>query len=327
MTASSNYCNCSTFTTSLIRLMSMDLRDIDYFAVIADHKHLGRAAEALGLGQPALSISLRRLEKAAGAKLVNRTPKGVELTTVGSAVLAHVQRLRLARQDLAREVSDLAHGQAGHLRVGTSPAIANNLLPDACSTLLKDAPGVTLNVSIAASTDALLLELRKGELDIVVINVWNVPCEGIVHEPLWDDEFVVYASARHRLARRRRVVLSDLVHERWASTAASGFLAWNSLQRALEERGLPAPQFALVSDSGALNRRMVASLELLGIAPRLSVEPEADNLGLKIISVRDMKWMRPVAAMHRKDGYLSPLAKRFIDILQAMAKTIAAKKG
>jgi DNA-binding transcriptional LysR family regulator len=55
----------------------MDLRDIEYFAVVAQHGHLGRAAEALGLGQPALSMSLRRLEKSAQAKLVKRTPKGV----------------------------------------------------------------------------------------------------------------------------------------------------------------------------------------------------------------------------------------------------------
>jgi DNA-binding transcriptional LysR family regulator len=70
---------------------------------------------------------------------VRRTPKGVELTDVGRALLLHVGRLKLAREDLAREISDLAHGQAGHLRVGTSPAIANNVLPDACSMLLKDA--------------------------------------------------------------------------------------------------------------------------------------------------------------------------------------------
>ena len=82
--------------------MSMDLRDIEYFAVIAEHGHLGRAAEALGLGQPALSVSLRRLEDSAGAKLVKRTPKGVELTDVGRALLSHVGRLQLAREDLAR---------------------------------------------------------------------------------------------------------------------------------------------------------------------------------------------------------------------------------
>ena len=302
----------------------MELRDVEYFAVIARHGHLGRAAEALGLGQPALSISLRRLENAAGAKLVKRTPRGVELTAVGSAVLAHVQRLRLAREDLVREVSDLVHGQAGDLRVGTNPAIANSVLPDACSTLLKDAPKATLKVSIAASTRALLHELRSGELDIIV-NVSNASGEGIVRELLWEDEFVVYASVRHRLAKRTRVVLADLVQERWASTAASGVLAWNSLQRTFEERGLPPPQLAVLSDSPVLNRRMVDSLGLLGIASRLGVAPDADKLGLKVIPVSDMRWMRPVAVMYRRDGYLSPLAKRFIEIVKTMAQAITAK--
>ena len=301
----------------------MELRDIEYFAVIAEHRHLGRAAEALGLGPPALSVSLRRLEESADAKLVKRTPKGVELTDVGRALLSHIGRLRLARDDLAREISDLAHGQAGRLRVGTSPAIANNVLPDACATLLKGAPKATLNVSIAASTAALLQDLRKGELDIVVINISNAPLDGLVREPLWDDEFVVYASVRHRLAKRKSVELAELVGDRWASTAASGFLAWNSLQRAFEERGLPAPQFAVVSDSGVLNRRMIASLDLLGIAPRMSVEPVAKITVLKILNITDAKWLRPVSLMYRKDGYLAPLGRRFIDILKAMANEIA----
>ena len=305
----------------------MELRDVEYFAVIAQHGHLGRAAEALGLGQPALSISLRRLEKAAGAKLVKRTPKGVELTAVGSAVLAHVQRLRLAREDLAREVSDLAHGQAGDLRVGATPVIANGPLATACTTLLKAAPRASLNVTITASTQMLLEALRKGELDLVVSQVRDVPREGLVRDLLWEDEFVVYASVRHRLAKRRSVALRDLVHERWAATAAAGFLAWNSLRQVFEERGLPAPQFAVVSDSAVLNGRMVASLDLLGIAPRRSLDSIAENVGLTILSVTDAKWIRPVAVLHRKDGYLSPVARRFVEILKAMAMEMAARKG
>src|SRR6185369_8911919 len=130
------------------RLMNMDLRDIEYFVVVARHGHLGRAAEALGLGQPALSMSLRRLEKSAEAKLVKRTPKGVELTAVGAALLSHVSRLKLARDDLAREVADLAQGRAGHLRVGSSPSNAEVLLPEACSALLIEAPKVTIDVSV-----------------------------------------------------------------------------------------------------------------------------------------------------------------------------------
>ena len=305
----------------------MELRDIEYFAVIAEHGHLGRAAEALGLGQPALSLSLRRLETSAGAKLVKRTPKGVELTGVGQALLSHVRRLRLAREDLAREISDLAHGQAGQLRVGATPVIANGPLPSACTTLLKTAPRASLNVSITATTAVMLEALRRGELDLVVSQLRDVPREGLVRELLWEDEFVVYASTRRRLAKRRSVALADLVGQRWAATAAAGFLAWNSLHQVFVERGLPAPEFAVVSDSMVLNGRMVASLDLLGHAPRRSLDAIADNLGLKPLRVTDAKWIRPVAVIYRKDGYLTPIAGRFVGILKNMATEIAANEG
>src|SRR6185503_19411936 len=124
----------------------MELRDIEYFATVAQHGHLGRAAEALGLGQPALSMSLRRLEKSARAKLVKRTPKGVELTSVGSALLGHVERLRLARADLARELANLAQGKAGHLRIGVNPMSADYFAA-VYPALLNAAPGLTLDIT------------------------------------------------------------------------------------------------------------------------------------------------------------------------------------
>jgi len=304
----------------------MDLRDIEYFAVIAAHGHLGRAAEALGLGQPALSLSLRRLETSAGAKLVKRTPKGVELTDVGSALLSHVRRLKVAREDLAREISDLAHGHAGHLCIGATPVIANGPLADACTALLTEAPKASLDVSITATTAVLLEALRKGELDFVVSQIRDVPREGLAQELLWEDEFVVYASVHHRLAKRRSVCLADLVHERWVSTSASGFRAWNSLRNAFEESGLATPEFAVLSDSMLLNGRMVASLNLLGIVTKRHLDAIAPNFGLKALSVSDAKWVRPVAVLYRKDGYVSPVGKRFIEILKRVGREIAAKE-
>lgn len=297
--------------------MFMDLRDIEYFAVIAEHGHLGRAAEALGLGQPALSISLRRLERAADAKLVKRTPKGVELTAVGSALLAHVRRLRLARDDLAREIADLAHARAGDLRIGASPANAETLLPQVCSALFEQAPKVTLTVMVQ-DNDALLPALRKGELDFVVIHARQPPPPEIEQVPLRDDEFVVYCSVRHRLAKRRSLMLADLVEESWASTPA-GAVSW--LQRTFGESGLPPPRLMLISDSVALRLRTVASSRLLGIASKQVVQPAASQLGLVILPVIEPAWTRPIAVAYRKDAYLSPAAKHFIEILKAAATT------
>lgn len=302
----------------------MDLRDIEYFAVVAEHGHVGRAAEALGLGQPALSMSLRRLEKSAQAKLVKRTPKGVELTAVGVALLSHVRHLRLARDDLAREVADLAHGRAGHLRIGAGPATAEGSLPQACSSLLRDTPKVTLNIAVA-STQVVLQALRNGELDIVVSHIWRVPSPDLDHEPLWNDEFVVSASIKHRLAKRKSVTLNDLVQERWAITGTDTHTSGQLLRRTFEDRGLPSPQITLVSDSLLLRRRIVASCNLLDFASRQTVRAAARSLRLVILHVKGMKCIAPIAVFYRRDAYLSPAARRFIEILKAAAKEIAAE--
>src|SRR5689334_16952471 len=96
----------------------INVRDIEYFTVVAEHRHVGRAAESLGLSQSGLSMSLRRMEQYAQAKLFKRTPKGVELTAAGALLLSRMRQLKLAHEDVIREVADLGLGLAGDLKVG-----------------------------------------------------------------------------------------------------------------------------------------------------------------------------------------------------------------
>ncbi|HEX2824909.1 MAG TPA: LysR family transcriptional regulator [Burkholderiales bacterium] len=303
----------------------MDLRDIEYFTVVAQHGHLGRAAEALGLGQPALSMSLRRLEKSAQAKLVRRTPKGVELTAVGAALLSHAGKLRLARDDLAREVADLAHGRAGHLRIGASPSNADVGLPEACSQLLMEGPKITVNVAVF-DNDALLPALRAGELDIAITHTRKLSQADVAMEWFREDEFVVYCAANHRLTKRNSITLQDLAHERWAAAAsASGaFGPLQVLRDAFAERGLPAPRISLVSDLVMSRLRTVARSDLLGIAVKPNVQEVATRLRLKILPIKHSDWVRRVAVAYRQDSYLSPAARRFIEILKATGASLRA---
>jgi DNA-binding transcriptional LysR family regulator len=270
-------------------------------------------------------MSLRRLEESAQAKLVKRTPKGVELTAVGAALLSHVSRLRLARDDLAREVADLAHGRAGHLRIGASPANAEAFVPEACSTLLMEAPKVSLNVAVL-DNDALLPALRKGDLDIAVTHTQQFPQPDLTQELFREDEFILYCASGHRLAKRKSLTLDDLTQERWATTWASAYAPLLSLHRKFGEHGLPAPRIALVSDSVVLKLRAVAGSDLVGVTVRRNIDTAATQLRLKILPVKGLDWVRPVAIAYRKDAYLSPAARRFIEILKATAGRIAAGK-
>jgi DNA-binding transcriptional LysR family regulator len=301
----------------------MELRDIEYFAVVAEYGNLRRAAEALGLSQPALSKSLRRLEGSISAKLVRRTPKGVELTTVGDALVAQVRRIRVTLDDVAREAADLSQGRAGHLRIGASPAIGEDL-PAAYALLMEEAPKLTVRI-ITSDNDVTLPMLRNGELDLIFNYTDYIPAarhDDLAQEHLYDDELVVCASARHRLTKLKRVTLADLIQERWVLSNPQ-LLNVQRLQRAFQEKGLPQPQIAVEARSLRIRLQIWAGTDLLGYVSRRVLERSAQQLRLRELPVRELAWRRPVGVIYRKDAYLSPAARRFIEILKTTAREIS----
>ena len=302
----------------------MELRDIEYFAVIAEHGHLGRAADALGLSQPALSKSLRRLEQALQVKLVKRTPKGVELTAEGSVLLLRVRELRLSLQGVAREIADVSQGRVGHLRIGVSVAISEQFLSDAFATLLKDAPRTKLIVSVS-DNDLMVPALCNGELDLIIHYLPATPPEGVVCEHLYDSEYVVCASAKHRLAGRKQVTLAELAQERWALNE----LTLPAQQRLLEkfrDSGFPPPRVAFQSRSAALRLRTVGSSDLLTIVSRDCIEQATSASTVITLPVNELAWLRPVGVIFRRETYLPPVGRRFIEIIKAMAKDMAVPR-
>lgn len=296
----------------------MELRDLGYFAAIAEHRSLRRAAEALDLSQPGLSKSLRRLEHGMGTKLVRRTPKGVELTTVGIALAAQVRRLQLAFDDVAREAADLSEGRAGHVRIGANPVHAD-LLPAAYAILAREAPGVTFSVTVS-DNDVMVPALRKGELDLILNYFPDSPLAGLDVEPLpTDHDIVVYAAARHPLARRRAIVLAELSGYGWALSPIH-MLPWHWLPQAFQQRGLPPPHVAFESRSVRLRLQVVAASLHLGFMPRRVVREAAPRYRLKELAVSDANWRRAIGIIRRRDAYLSPATRRFIEILKTTAK-------
>lgn len=300
----------------------MEMRDINYFAVVAEHRNIRRAAETLGMSQPALSKSLQRLETAMQAKLYERGPAGVRLTTVGRALLAQVHRLQLAFSDIEREAKVLSSGHSGTLRVGTSPVVSE-CFPAIYAQLMREATAITMEISVT-DNDELVPALRKAELDLIYNFLPAAPYEGTMQERVYDDEFVVYSSARHRLASKRGVRLADVAEEAWTLTVpAIASQQW--ISRAFSDGGLPPPKVAVELRSLRLRLQLCACSNLLGYTSRSVVEGAASRLKLKVLPVAELTWRRPVGVIVRKDSYLLPAAKRFIEILKMNAKEIVAE--
>jgi DNA-binding transcriptional LysR family regulator len=301
--------------------MKLDLRDLQYFAVIGEHRHLGLASEALGLSQPALSKSLRRLERAAEAKLVRKTARGVDLTAVGVAFLDHARRIRLAVDDAARELSEVSRGRIGRVRLGANYYFCEHVIAEACSAFLDEAPQTSLHV-VAAANDVLVPALRSGQLDLILSTLPLQAEDDLEHVPLYALEFVVCAAPSHPLAQRKRLSVQDLRGEGWALSPDVLPSRW--LLQAFEALRMPGPRIALETTSLELRRRAVSSSRLLGFFPRVIARQSASPYPLAPLEVKDLVWDCPVGFRYRKDAYLPPAARRFADKLRSIKGTRAA---
>ena len=96
----------------------MSLRRYRYFEAVAQELHVGRAAEQLGIAQPALSQQMRVLETEVGVVLLRRVGRGIELTEAGAALLPEVRAL-LSQNDMALNIArQTARGELGRLAIG-----------------------------------------------------------------------------------------------------------------------------------------------------------------------------------------------------------------
>lgn len=164
----------------------MEIRDLIYFLEAAHSGHFGRAAAALGLTQPALTKSIARLERELNAPLFERTSRGVKLTYFGEHALRNAQRLKTAFDDVRKELADISNGSRGHLRIGTGLAMAQNLVPKACTRLTALYPAITLQI-VAGTGRSLAPLLLDGQIDLIFSGISTEPEQGLAHERIMMD--------------------------------------------------------------------------------------------------------------------------------------------
>ncbi|MEL7216079.1 MAG: LysR substrate-binding domain-containing protein [Pseudomonadota bacterium] len=149
-------------------MSAITLKQLKYFAAVAEYGHFGRAAEACSISQPALSIQVRDLEATLGVRLLERGPRRLTVTRFGETFLERT--LEILRS--VNELSDLARMEqaqlGGRLRLGVIPTIGPYLLPRLIAQLDKAYPTLDLEVR-ETLTQQLIAELNSGQLDVALV--------------------------------------------------------------------------------------------------------------------------------------------------------------
>jgi DNA-binding transcriptional LysR family regulator len=206
------------------------------------------------------------------------------------------------------------------LKVGIGTGVIDRPVSDVCGIVLEDSPAAQICVTVASNAE-LMRGLRGGELDLVVSGIPESPREGVEQVTLLNDDYVVFAAAEHPLAKRKRVTLADIAGERWALSGTDG-LSRKSLDRIHANHGLPPPRVALEAPSLAVRLQVLASTRLLGFNSTAVLEQAARQYRLSELRIKELTWRRRVGITYRRDGYLSPLARRFMDLLKTVVKDL-----
>ncbi|MES2973769.1 MAG: LysR substrate-binding domain-containing protein [Pseudomonadota bacterium] len=291
----------------------MDLRRLRHFNVLAETLNFSRAAERLHIAQPALSVSIQKLENELGARLFERTSSGVLLTAAGQAALIEARRLLYHGEQLQRSVRATADGTGGRLRVGFVGSAIYRVIPTLIPAFRAEYPGVELVLRESTSL-SIITSLTEETLDLGIVRTPLLQAHGATLHTLQRDRFLVALPQDHSLARRESLALADLAGEAFISYSA---------------------------DAAGLHAHLMSACEAAGFAPRVAQEATQvptvlalveSGLGIALVP-EVMRGHRAPAIAYRElqgDGsaettlalaYIagseSPAAQRFIEVAQA----------
>ncbi|MEV8390776.1 MULTISPECIES: LysR substrate-binding domain-containing protein [unclassified Streptomyces] len=276
----------------------MELRTLRYFVAVAEELHFGRAAVRLHMSQPPLSRAIKQLESEIGAPLLHRSPAGVTLTAVGSALLVEARSL-LDHADRLRVRVAVAAGSAtltvGLLGDSTDPG-ARRL----AAAYRRRHPDVEVRVRETDLTDPTC-GLRAGLVDVALTRAPFDDTGLTVHE-LRTDPVGAVLRADDPLAGRDRVSLTDLAGRRWFRFPDGTDPLWQSYWSGGEPREGPVVRAVQECVQAVLWNGTVGMTPLgHDLSPELAVVPLTDMAPSRVVAV----W---------NEGDANPLVRSFVRI-------------
>lgn len=306
----------------------MELRQIQYFVVVAAQRSFSRAAEVIGVAQPALSQQMKRLEDQLGVVLLDRSSRPVSLTDAGVAFLARAERM-LAEANLARdEMREFAGAGRGRVVLGALPSVSAGWLSCLLGRFHSSHPGIELVIR-EADTEQLARMLGLGELDLAVLHAvpglysGEASPRGIMLERLFEEELVVVTAPDHPLADRRWVALGNLRNERFVLRTRSSGLA-HTITTATAAEGF-SPLVAAECTNLATLRGLVAAGIGLSIMPRLTAE--APGPEVRVLPLRPALPSHTAAVGWRSDARPSATVLALTHAIRKEASLVAARRS
>lgn len=285
----------------------IELRHLRYLRALAEELHFSRAAARLAVSQPVLSVQIRQLENAIGARLFDRHTRQVSLTDAGR-MLDDAARRILRDVDVAVEAARQAHtGQVGVLRVGFGPTLMLSTLAHAVRAYRQRHPGVRIDLR-ELPTSEQVAALLGGDLDVGFVR--GAETDPRLHVELFAREPLVIAlHSDHPSAGAARVPLATLANDPWVLfPRAIAPRLYEQVVRLCREAGF-TPN--VVQES----REVYTTVGLVGAGVGVTIVPETmQRMSWKGVVYKAIPRATVRLSMVRPSGAVRPVVDAFLTV-------------
>ena len=293
----------------------LNFHQLYIFQMVANHLSFSRAAEAMEITQPAVSIQVQELEKFLGITLFHRRPRGLRITEAGDAVLAYAQQIFSLSKQLVDTIQEMEDLQSGHLLLGASTTPGEYVLPIVVGRFRQMYPGIHVELVIG-NTRTIIQRILDRDMDLGMVGdhveEFSSELEMVDYQ---DDEIVLVAAPSHPAASLVRPTVEQIVSLGLVARE-EGSATRLAAERQFRKLGT-APEIAIELGSNQAIKQAAMAGGGIGIISRLGITAELNAGMLVVLDVAGWECRRPLTLIQPKDRYLSPSQRAFREFLMA----------
>jgi DNA-binding transcriptional LysR family regulator len=282
--------------------------------------NIHKAADELGMTQPAASKLLKELEAALEVSLFDRLPRGMRPTWYGEIMIRHA-KMTLANLGTAHdEIVALKSGLSGQVAVGCIMPAGTSLFPLTIARLKAHYPLLQIRVEVDSS-DALLAQLADSKLDVVVARLFeHHDKSAFSFEPLAEEPMCVVARRGHPLTRKRKLQLKDLAALSWI--LPTGKVVRHRFEMLFSGLGLDPPQNIVNTPALLVTTSLLQQADMVAMLPNEVAQHYRQHGMVERVPIDFPLKMDVYGIITRRNRLLSPAAQIMLKALRATASEI-----
>jgi DNA-binding transcriptional LysR family regulator len=285
----------------------MELRQLEYFVAVAEERSFTRAAPLVHVGQSAVSVAIRSLERELGSKLFDRTTHQVSVTAAGIALLDEARRTIAAAQAARDAVAAVDGVVRGTLRIGIMQSLAAIDIASHLARFHSEHPGVDIYLRPALGGSAALAEeVRQGGIDIGFISLTD-SAPAISATVLASEPFLLVGPPGS-LPNRRTPIPLDALAETDFVDFPIGWGTRSAVDKAFASAGVRRTVNIEVADLPTFAELVKAGLGL-GLLPRSLIPPGRDFASRAVVPAPTWDVMMVRSSERRSSAAASAFAK------------------